>query len=555
MNPREEEEVLAETSVPSTPKRRGRPPKKAVETNNVTKSESHESCSFGNYYATSNYYFGLDIFSVYSPKMLQSLVQDPMGNNEELRKLSLMLYSTSGVFSNTVDYCSAMPTLDRIIITHGTNKAKKQRNKSLMDSTLRIVNDKEFIRDALFKGMVEGIAFYYFETAERPISNQKYLSDFDVHSILEINELGINASIIPLPTDYTRIVGTKNSRYVLAFNLDYFNIAPGESTEKKLKKFPAEIREAYVKKKNQGINGGNWVVLDNNKTIVHKIRSKREERYGRPIVLGAISDILYKDYFVQTKRNVLDEVNNNIIYQTFPEGKEKGVCALTQAQQAKQHEAVKGAILNKNNHGGTSFFSVAAGTKIDNIKPSNTDIFDSKYESNLTTDIAGDMGIAASLLTGSATGNFSAQENNLELLTAQIFQWVGQIQNELNKCIAANVIKDSKNWVEVSYLPITHVNKKSMVGYCKELYLQGKGSLSLWAAACGISPDAFFALLDEEMELGVEEKYPVHKTSYTMGNANPDNVGGRPETDDPTDNTVASKNNGGNRLASPSDNK
>ena len=86
-----------------------------------------------------------------------------------------------------------------------------------MLSTLRTIKDKEVIRDALFKGMVEGVAFYYFETTMRPYTNQKTLSDYDVSTITEINELGINASIISLPVDYTRIVGIKNSSYVLAF--------------------------------------------------------------------------------------------------------------------------------------------------------------------------------------------------------------------------------------------------------------------------------------------------------------------------------------------------
>lgn len=547
---------MEETSTPSTPKKRGRPPKKSVEVNTTAQQESHESCSFKSSASLSNWYFGLNIFDVYSPEQIQNLVKDPMANNQQLRELSLILYGTNGTFSNTVDYSVALPTLDRVVITHGSNKTKKQKNKELMVSTLRIIKDKEIIRDALFKGMVEGLAFYYFETTERPFSNKKFMSDYDVNSIVEVNELGINASIIPLPADYTKIVGTRNSSYVLAFDLSYFTTGEGEPCEAKLKKYPAEIRNAYYERQRTNFEGGNWVVLNPNNTITHKVRSKREERYGRPIVLGAITDILYSDYFLQTKRNTLDGINNNIIYQTFPEGKEKGVCALTQTQQQKQHDAVKGAVLNKNSRGGTSFFSVAAGTKIDSIKPNNTDIFDSKYESNLEDRVAGDMGIAASLLNGSASGSYSSQENNLELLTAQIFQWVEQIQAELNKCIAANIIKDSRNWVEVSYLPITHVNKKSMVGFCKELYLQGKGSLSLWAAAAGISPDAFFALLDEELEQDVEDKYPVHKTSYTVSNKDAsENKAGRPETDDPSDNTIASRNSGGNNLASPSDNK
>ena len=504
-------------------------------------------------------FYGLDTSDVYSAETLANLARNPMVNNKELRELSLLLYGTNGAYTHTVDYTVAMPTLDRVIVTHGRNSAKRKKNKELMDSTLRTIKDKEIIRDALFKGMIDGVAFYYFETSKRPVNRQKLMSDYDVLSISEINEInelnaaGINAEIISLPADYTEIVGIKNSSYVIAFNLDYFDNGDGEPTDKKLLKYPQEIRDAYNKRKNGSLQGGNWLVLDNTKTIVHKIRSKRNEKYGRPLVLPAINDILYNDYFVHTKRNVLDDINNRIIYETFPEGKEKGTSALTVKQQKQQHDAVKGAVIHKNNRGGISFFSVAAGTKISAIDAANTNIFDDKYESNIADRIALGLGIAASLLNGVGSGSYSAQMQNLELITGEVFQWIEQITSELNKCISENIIKDKANRTEVKYLRITNVNKKETVANAKELYLQGKGSLSLWAAACGIEPEVFFALLDEELELDIENKYPIHKTSYTMSKNDTQNNSGRPETDNPTDSTVVGRNNNSNDLPAPSD--
>lgn len=538
-------------SASSAPKKRGRPPKNKAAEVNTSQEVTNEFCTMNSSLAYTYSYFGLNVFDLYSQEQLADLVRDPIANNEILRELSMILYGTNGAFTNTVDYMTAMPTLDKVIVTHGRSKNKKKQNKELMESVLRTIRDKEVIRDALFRGMIEGLAFYYFETTTTPVSRQKFMTDYDVDSVMEINELGVNASIVSLPTKYTKIVGRKNSSYVIAFNLDYFDIADGESREKKLRKYPKEIREAYEHRDKEATNG-NWVVLDSSKTIVHKIRSKREEPYGRPIVLAAISDILYGDYFTQTKRNVLDEINNRIVYMTFPEGKEKGTSALTKTQQEKQHNAVKGAVMNKNNRGGISFFSVASGTKISAIDTQNTDIFDDKYESNLNDKISLDLGIAGSLLNGVGSGTYSAQQNNLELLSAQLFQWIEQISAELNKCISANIIKDSKNWVECKYLPITHVNKKEMVGYMKDLWLQAGGSMSAYIASCGISPDAYYALLDEEVENGIYEKYKPHATSYTMSGE--DNTGGRPETDNPTENTVKSQANNGNSIPSPSDN-
>jgi hypothetical protein len=527
--------------------------------NNAANSQAYEFSSYSSQQAYSNYYFGINIFDLYSREQLADLVKDPMANNKILREISLILYGMNGTYTNTVDYMTAIPTLDRVIVPHGKNDDKKRKNKELMESTLRTIKDKEIVRDALWRGMIDGIAFYYFETTGKPMSLEKTLNDYDVNSIVEINELGINASIISLPTDYTEIIGIKNNSYVIAFNLEYFDDPVGEQTERKLKKFPKEIRDAYHKRKAQnGIKGNNWVVLDNTKTIVHKIRSQRSEKYGRPLVLAAISDILYDDYFTSTKRNILDEINNKVVYQTLPEGQNKGTCALTKQQQEKQHETVKSAVMKKNNRGGTSFFTVSAGTKLSVLDIGNADIFDGKYESNLGDKIALDMGIAGSLLNGSSSGSYSSQENNLELITAQLFQWVEQIIAEINKCISINIINDNKNWVECKYLPMTFVNKSKMVGYMKDLYLQGKGSLTAWASACGLSADVFFALLDQEKADGIEDKYPVHKTSYTLSANNEfalQDKGGRPTTDNPAEKTVQSRQNGGNNSPSPSDNK
>ena len=533
------------------------PKSKVSEINNEKQNKDFEFNSYQNSVIYSeNYFAGLNIFYYYTPQQLEDLVRKPMQNHETLRELSLILYGTNGSFTNSVDYMQAMPTLDKVVVGYSRKDTAKSRKKiaekkQLAEDVLKKIKHKEFVRDALFKGMIEGIAFYYFETTKRPKFQKNFLTDYEVDSISEINELGVNADIISLPTNYTKIIGRKNNVYVIAFNLEYFDIGDNEKTESKLRKYPKEIRDGYYKWKKKNVNNGNWLILDSNKTIVHKIRSKQEERYGRPLVLAAISDILYGDYFTQTKRNVLDEINNRIIYQTFPEGKDKGTSALNKTQQQKQHDLVKNAILNKNNRGGTSVFSVAAGTKINSIDASNTDIFDEKYEANLGDKIALDIGFAAALLNGVGSGSYAAQEQNLELITAQLFQWLEPIENELNKCITNNIIKDRDITIEVKYLNTTFVNRDKMVNYAKDLYLQGRGSLFLWASACGISPDTFKALLDYELELDIENKYPVHQTSYTISKN--DKQAGRPKTDNPSENTIKSRANNGNSMPSPSD--
>ena len=482
------------------------------------------------------------------PEHLLWIIQHPMEFNKEIRDISNRLYSSNGNFRHTVDYMEALPSLNYVVTNYVKDSNSKTR-KEVMEYALKKIKHKEIIRDAIHKGCVDGIAFYYLVVGERKLSNKKSMSYDDVHNISEINSLKpklakMNLAVLNLPVDYCRLIGFKNNSYSVAFDLGYF--VEGEETNvSKLRKYPKEIQEAYRKWRNG--QGQQEAILDNTKTMVFKISSKRDEPWGRPLVLAAILDILYGDYFTNTKRHTLDEVNNKLVYETFPEGKTMGTSALTETQQREQHNAVKGVIATKNTRGATSFVSVAAGTKI-NVIDTSTDIFDDKYESKLDEKIGTDLGFAAALLNASASSSYSAQQTNLELVTAQVFKWIEDISEELNKVLNYNVLNLEYIDVRVNYLPITHLNKKEMISSVKDLYLQGKGSLTLWAAAVGLSSDVFFAMLDEELENNIEDKYPVHKTSYTQSSKD----GGRPSIDNPTnENTIQSKSNNSNGQPKP----
>lgn len=544
-------------------RKRGRPPKKQTNNEAIASSSTSQKSSnsdnrfeFNSFYTSSDYLnfnsiFNCGIYDYFGKEEIECVFRDPIFYHDVAIRLSNFVYTKNGIVSNSIDYMTALPCLDRIVIS----KSKKEtptikKNKELMKSTLELIDDKKFIRDALFTEMVNGIAFYYFDTKQHSVDRNKFMTDYDVENIVEINDLGINANIITLPWKYTKIVGKKNGRYVLAFNLRYFDDFTGETRERKLKKYPKEIVDGYDQRRKK-ITTGDWIVLDNDKTLCRKIKCKDSEPWGRSLIIAALSDVLYKDYFVDTKRNVLDEINSKIIYETFPEGKDKGSCALTKSQQENQHNTVKNAVMNKNGRKGINFFSVAAGTKLDSIDVSN-DIFDSKYEPDLNSQISVDLGICASLIGAMETGSYAAGTNNLEMINAQIYTWVYEWQKELNHVINKNIIKNDRSKVEVYYFPTSFVNRKSFFEMMKSLYCEASGSISFLVASTGVDVDAYFAVLDSEIADGIYDKYKPHETSYTLSK---NGESGRPTTDTPTDNTVKSQNNNGNNLPSPSDNK
>lgn len=549
-------------------RKRGRPPKNKTQDNiseSISETNSNNYSNAGYEYSSmyynglfdaSNFLFSCGVYSHFSKNEIDHILENPIYYHDAAIRLSDFVYTKNGIVSNSIDYMTALPCLDRVITNKNRKTSNKvKQNKDLMSATLTTINDKSFIRDALHTQMRQGIAFYYFDVRQKKADLSKFMSSYDVENIVEINEVGVNARIVTLPWQYTKIVGKKNGRYVLAFDLKYFDDFTGESLDRKLKKYPTEIAEGYRTKRQGQTNGCDWLILDNTKTMCRKIKCKDSEPWGRSLIIAALEDVLYKDYYTDTKRNVLDDMNSKIIYETFPEGKDKGTCALSKNQQEAQHNTVKNAVMNKNNRGGVNFFSVAAGTKLDSISV-DTNIFDSKNESDLNNNISLDLGICASLIGAMSTGNFASGINNLEMITAQLYTWIYEWQAELNYVINENIIKDLKNKVEVYYFPTSFVNRKDFFDMMKSLYSEASGSLTFLVASTGVDPDAYFSVLDQEIEDGVYQKYLPHQTSWTL-TAKEDNQildkGGRPSVDNPTnENTIQSKGNGSNNMPKPS---
>ena len=74
--------------------------------------------------------------------------------------------------------------------------------------------------------------------------------------------------------------------------------------------------------------------------------------------------------------------------------------------------------------------------------------------------------------------------------------------------------------------------------------MSASGSMTFLIASTGVDPDIYYDVLDSELEDGIYDKYLPHLTSYTT--SKDDNVGGRPKTDNPSENTLKSQTNNGN---------
>ena len=495
----------------------------------------------------------------YSTREILDMAKDPMHHMTELRRWAKWAYYSNGTVTTAVDSLTGLHSLDYIVVAKpkkaGAARKGYRQSADRMNSVLRSMRYKEVIRDAIFHNANEGMYVGYMETRTVPVEHKMALTDIDVQGITEINSAGINTIVISLPLEYTRIIGRRNNCYEVAFDLRYFQGMRDDERKRRLQGFPRQIQEAWSKfEQGEFPDGASWLRLDWRRTIVTKIKSGQSDPYGVPFAVAALDDIDYAKYFVNTKRRVLDTVNNQIYYETFPEGKEKGTSALSKTQQENQHNTVKQALTQRSSATGISFFSLAAGTHMDRL-PVDISLLDEENENAIKEDVNEDIGFAAAASSGSSTGNYATATLNLEIISNNVFTWIEAIVEELNKCLNYNVIRDSSYRIEFRVLPITFVNRDKQVKFFSDLYARGKGSLLAWIASTGVNADDYLSLMDYELEEDFENRYPVHKTSFTVtGKDAPDgdvdkSTGGL-ESNPSTESTKA---NNGNASPSPSD--
>lgn len=497
----------------------------------------------------------------YSAEQVMDMAREPMLYIHELRRWARWAYYANGTVTSAIDMLVSLYSLDYIVVARpkkaGAKRKSYRQSLDKMHSVLRAMRYKEVIRDAIFHNANEGMYVGYMETRTVPVDRRLALSDIDVQNISEINSAGVNTVVIPLPVEYVRIIGRRNNCYEVAFDLRYFNGMLEDERKRKLQGFPRQIQEGWDKYQNGEFPGDAcWLRLDWRKTIVTKIKSRQSDPYGVPFAVAALDDIDYANYFVNTKRSVLDKVNNQIYFETFPEGKEKGKSALTEKQQEGQHNTVRDALTQRRNSCGISFFSLAAGTKMDSL-PVNIDLLDEENENAIKEDVNEDLGVAAAALSGSSSGNYATATLNIEIVANNVFTWIEAIVEELNKCLNYNVIRDGEYRIEFRVLPITFVNREKQVKFFSDLYSRGKGSLIAWIASAGVNADDYLSLMDYELDEDFENKYPVHKTSFTVtGKDAPDHDvdgsdgGASAPLNASTESTAA---NNGNASPSPSD--
>lgn len=532
------------------PKKRGRPPKNKVsETNAISMNEKKGNKNNEHYSQTNAYTFGRSRLVNESYKnygyedreeisgLLESSELDE--SNKALRELSKKVYSKNGQVSSTIDFMTDLLTLDKVVTSNS------DRSKYQMEDALTKLNYKKIIKDCLFSGLVEGTAFYYVSFSNRQKKTiPKYTNMVKAQMITEVHSQHNDVNIVEnnddatielykyinvqkLPTEYCKILSTQNGHYVVAFNLQFFELNEYKIL---LDNFPTEIQSAYKTFQNSPVDGS-WVRLNVKNTIVVKHKSSLSDPWGIPFVAPALMDILYRDEFIEAKRNQIARLNNQILVEMFPQGNEKGTSALTMQQQKEQHQNFSNGLSKRHNEGSTTVISLAAGTEVKEFKI-DTSIFENDVEDGLTNDISTALGFASSLLNGSKQGTAGSQANNLNLITSYMYSKAQEVEFELNKIINENYVLEDE--AKLTILPTTLFNREKYFASLKTLYTDGRGALEPLISSLGFNVEDYIQLLNYELNQDYDSKYPVHLTSFTTTSKDVENQvdNGRPNVDE-----------------------
>ena len=152
-----------------------------------------------------------DLFSNYTPEQIKSILSNPIVKNKQIRDLSRKVYNTNPIVSNAVDYIVSLPSLSHILTSTGKSKKKVKDNKQKVENVLDYINDKGIIRDFLFRDCLDGACYYYFDIQGQGVDNTKFVSDYEMTGLMELNNLDVSVAMIPLPVDYVKIRGYKNN--------------------------------------------------------------------------------------------------------------------------------------------------------------------------------------------------------------------------------------------------------------------------------------------------------------------------------------------------------
>jgi hypothetical protein len=514
------------------PKKRGRRPKSQIDTNSLIDQSFYELASYYDYISTSSVGRGIIDININD---LMNWLRNPPKYRRQLIQLSKYYYNRDGVVTDCYDLFNVLPVLNFSVLWQNMQMKAFNKNKMTVDNFLDSIKVKKLVRDTIFSVIQEGTCVWYNRDNKyiQFLENEEYMIDYMVNGKWQVFY------------DMYYI-----DKYRASHNLDYIlakiNAAPDEVTLEKYNLYKKD-NEKY-----------RYVPLDINKTQVFKLRGSRNEPYGLPYAIPAISSIIHRDLLEKTEKALADRIINQIIVQkvgNMPSA--DGRIGLPVPKETVQgyHNNLKNLLqkkydTNSSDNVSTAPLTVPAFVELEELKI-NMNTFPKEVWERIDRDIYKKLGFSSTLNMGGGNGqSFGSGTINVEKIYSIVFYIIEDIESALNEYFSMIVPSGNFN-PKIRFSRATILDKDTAFSQAESLYLKGRGSLKDYVEASGRDFDHWLAQVKFENEvLRLDDILPVHNTSFTQSG---DNQGGRPQSKSKNDNTNKSKGNNGNAVPSPSD--
>lgn len=337
----------------------------------------------------------------------------------------------------------------------------------------------------------------------------------------------------PLKHKYCRLAAVENGVWRFAFDLSYFN---DKKTKLLLPSYGSEFVKAYTAykgDKEKGIEGDKtlrWFIPKN------QICIKFDEEYPfiMPPFIGCFKAIIDLETYQEIKKDgaILD--NYKLINYTV-ETDTDGNPALSFEQIQKYYNQIAGAV--------PEGIGIAVNPfKAEGITLKDTQNSANDYTEDATRTLFDNLGSSPLLFGVGANPTYKVIELSLIVDATMMMKLLRQIERVFNVKYQREMTLHGDYLFEIYFLDQYSFNKDEVANRMQKAAMYGVPSKLLYAAALGQEPiDAYTAsyLENEVLGCGVDIYNRPLISSNTLSNGEV----GRPETDNPSENTVGNISN------------
>jgi hypothetical protein len=234
---------------------------------------------------------------------LYKWLTNPLAFNQQLRNLALYWYGEKGLVTETLELYKTLPNLNSSIKCNNPSSENYDKLLAKIKDLDADLLKKSTLRDIIFHTALEGTSIGY-------INNKKYIQLLDLNAYYPARmvngrwQADVDLSkFISIGQDSPQLLLKNSTNTILYIENQPLEVRQAWDSFNKLNKVEKKKKSNYL------------YSLNMNNHFVIKIRCKQNERWGRPVAMGAFTALLHKELLQEAEKSVIDRIIK--IWQSF----------------------------------------------------------------------------------------------------------------------------------------------------------------------------------------------------------------------------------------------